>query len=79
MTNESRPQRFVCPEHGYGVKGDEDGCCATCGADCAVVEVIQEPEAMVPRPRKPRELQPVALAIGNPTEGLGDDEPEKTR
>lgn len=25
---------FECPECGDGVKADEDGCCAACGADC---------------------------------------------
>jgi len=39
-----REQRFVCREHGYGVKADTDGCCSTCGTDCAVVEVVYAPE-----------------------------------
>jgi len=30
-----RPKmHFVCPECGPHVPADEDGCCATCGADC---------------------------------------------
>ena len=43
---ELRRQKFVCPDCGYGVKADEDGCCATCGRDCAVVAVLVEPEDM---------------------------------
>ena len=30
------PQAFVCPNHGYGVPADEDGCCVMCGADCLI-------------------------------------------
>ena len=33
-------QRFLCREHGLGVAASEDGCCVTCGADCAIVSVI---------------------------------------
>jgi hypothetical protein len=29
-------ERFRCADCGFGVKADEDGCCATCGADCEV-------------------------------------------
>lgn len=29
------PWHFRCPECGPHVAGDEDGCCATCGADCS--------------------------------------------
>lgn len=39
-----RPQRFVCRDCGYGVKADEDGCCTTCGRDCAIVELVSVPE-----------------------------------
>lgn len=31
------PGMFVCPGCGPRVKADEDGCCAVCGADCAMV------------------------------------------
>lgn len=34
-------QRFRCPVHGLGVKADEDGCCATCGLDCEVWQLVQ--------------------------------------
>ena len=27
---------YHCPQCGAHVKADEDGCCATCGADCVV-------------------------------------------
>lgn len=47
---DGRPQRFVCPDCGYAVKADEDGCCATCGRDCAIVIVVAEPEDMDPEP-----------------------------
>lgn len=30
------PERFTCPDCGPGVATDEDGCCATCGADCRI-------------------------------------------
>lgn len=30
------PQHFVCTECGVHVKADEDGCCASCGADCKI-------------------------------------------
>lgn len=43
---ETKPERFVCPDCGYGVAADEDGCCATCGRDCAIIRVISEPEDM---------------------------------
>jgi hypothetical protein len=42
VSEDSRPQAapltewFVCPECGPKVKADEDGCCATCGADCSI-------------------------------------------
>lgn len=39
-------QRFLCPDCGLGVKADEDGLCATCGRDCAIVVVIHDPEAL---------------------------------
>ena len=45
---EAYPQRFICPDCGFGVKADEDGCCATCGRDCALVAVLVEPEEMSP-------------------------------
>jgi len=45
---EAYPQKFVCADCGFGVKIDEDGCCATCGRDCAIVAVIVEPEDMTP-------------------------------
>lgn len=32
-------ERFRCPDCGTGVKADEDGCCAHCGADCVIVSV----------------------------------------
>lgn len=38
----SEPSRFDCPQCGPGVSADEDGCCASCGADCAV-QVDGEP------------------------------------
>ena len=46
LQTDPRPQRFVCPDCGYGVKADEDGCCVTCGRDCAIVIVVDEPEDM---------------------------------
>jgi hypothetical protein len=36
-------ERFLCPDCGLGVKADEDGCCAMCGRDCAIVVVLVEP------------------------------------
>jgi hypothetical protein len=36
-------ERFVCPDCGYGVQADEDGCCASCGRDCAIVRQTDEP------------------------------------
>ena len=30
--------QFICLEHGTHTKVDEDGCCATCGRDCLVIE-----------------------------------------
>ena len=44
MEQNELPQRFVCRHCGYGVKADEDGCCVTCGSDCAVVQIVTEPE-----------------------------------
>lgn len=41
---EKRRQRAVCRKCGYGVFVDTDDNCATCGAQCAIVEVIDEPE-----------------------------------
>jgi hypothetical protein len=29
-----KAEHFRCPECGPHVRADEDGCCATCGADC---------------------------------------------
>lgn len=29
-------ERFDCSECGKGVSADEDGCCVTCGRDCAI-------------------------------------------
>lgn len=43
-------QRFVCRDCGYGVKGDTDGCCAGCGKDCLVVELVYIPEDWGPEP-----------------------------
>lgn len=37
-------ERWECPDCGIGVKADEDGCCATCGADCASVLSPVAPE-----------------------------------
>lgn len=33
---------FVCPTCGPRVAADEDGCCATCGADCTVERAAKE-------------------------------------
>ena len=40
-------QRFVCPDCGFGVKA-ENGCCGSCGRDCAVVAILTEPKDMIP-------------------------------
>ena len=45
---EAYPQRFVCADCGWGVKADEDGCCAMCGRECAIVAVMVEPQDMRP-------------------------------
>lgn len=31
---------FVCPECGPRVRADEEACCCTCGADCAMVDYV---------------------------------------
>ncbi len=31
----AKAEHFRCPECGPHVRADEDGCCSTCGADCA--------------------------------------------
>lgn len=46
QTKIDAPERFVCPDCGWAVKADEDGCCSTCGRDCAIVAVLVEPENM---------------------------------
>ena len=37
-------ERFVCRDHGYGVKTDEDGGCAMCGRDCVIVAIVHDPD-----------------------------------
>jgi hypothetical protein len=46
-------ERFLCPDCGLGVKADEDGCCASCGRDCAIVVVLVEPLDMEPSAGSP--------------------------
>jgi hypothetical protein len=36
MMRTLRPSRFDCPACGPGIAVDEDGCCATCGADAVI-------------------------------------------
>lgn len=58
---ESFPQRFVCIECGW-VKTDQDGCCVTCGRECALVAVLYAPAALdVSSPRTSAEAQAPAL------------------
>ena len=40
---ESTPGSFTCPDCGPRVKADEDGCCASCGLDCEIVESPPDP------------------------------------
>ena len=40
LSEQLSDQRFLCREHGLGVAADEDGCCVTCGQDCAHVAVL---------------------------------------
>ena len=37
----AQDKRIWCPQCGGGVAGDEDGCCATCGADLIRPEVLR--------------------------------------
>lgn len=37
-------ERFNCTDCGVGVRADEDGCCAHCGADCEIVAVEATPQ-----------------------------------
>ncbi len=43
MRGDHSREVFVCADCGYGVAADEDGCCATCGRDCAIVVPLVEP------------------------------------
>lgn len=37
---------FVCDACGWRpAKADEDGCCATCGADCRLIELVERDPA----------------------------------
>ena len=34
-------ERWRCPECGFCVAADEDGCCVTCGSDCARMVILE--------------------------------------
>lgn len=53
VLNYQSTNRFDCEECGAGVKVDEDGCCVTCGRDCAVIE--DGKVIYIPLPDKRRE------------------------
>lgn len=37
---------FICPDCGYGVSADEDGCCASCGADTDTLDRLRAKAAL---------------------------------
>ena len=44
------PNRFDCAECGRAVKADEDGCCSSCGRDCAVFVDGKQIDGPTPAP-----------------------------
>ena len=62
MTKEAdRNYQTLCPEHGWGVKVDDDECCVECGCvafGCGVDEAAAEIERL-----RARQLTPEVLAL----------------
>lgn len=48
--HDDAPEHFRCPDCGPHVCADEDGCCKTCGADCAIEAC--PPECLAPAPER---------------------------
>ncbi len=65
---------FFCPDCGIDVKVkvDDDGCCATCGRDCAAIAILVEPEDMsrlVGDDTDDTVQERARMAVGNPDQG----------
>ena len=66
------PEHFTCPDCGPHQKSDEDGCCATCGADLGIFPCD---DCAHGTPKHPASQEATLAEMRG---ALDDDEPERT-